>query len=367
MILFLGGILDTCDYFLECMREGREDVLFLDVKEEGLAARLMEIDAKITPGMLVFTFNNIGITITSGGKNYWEEKKVNLVNMYVDPPQWYKDALNMHLSCMTILTVDRKHLDFIHKYYPQQKCYFMPHGGYAVSGEKLPFAKRRNDVVYFGNKKRRLPIDDETMELLENAIMENPNLEGDEVLLGIFEGMGVPLPPSQEVDLLYSFYQTTRYNVQSRYQNKILKKLAKAGISLTIYGEGWEELKSAFPDNVKLAGRITPPECLEIMKDTKIVLNMMPWFKDGSHERVFHAMRNGAICLSDPSGYLRERFQDGETILYYDLKDLDTVVSKIQEILQDEERAQAIVKAAFDASAQDTWKHRLCEIEAIFA
>ena len=52
------------------------------------------------------------------------------------------------------------------------------------------------------------------------------------------------------------------------------------------------------------------------MRDARIALNVMPWFKDGAHDRVFTAMLQGTAALTDDSRYLREECRDGENICF---------------------------------------------------
>lgn len=47
---------------------------------------------------------------------------------------------------------------------------------------------------------------------------------------------------------------------------------------------------------------------MQAMRDARIALNVMPWFKDGAHDRVFTAMLQGTAALTDDSRYLREEW-----------------------------------------------------------
>lgn len=138
--------------------------------------------------------------------------------------------------------------------------------------------------------------------------------------------------------------------------------IANAGIDLHIFGGGWTCFADRLPNNVKLHGETTPQECIEKMKDCKIVLNMQPWFKDGAHERIFNAMLNGAVCLTDESVYLKERFQDLENIAFYQLDHLDVLADKIKMILEHPLLAEKIIANQKKATVHDTWRDRLDEI-----
>ena len=51
-----------------------------------------------------------------------------------------------------------------------------------------------------------------------------------------------------------------------------------------------------------------PDEGVDLMYDSKIVLNTMTWFKDGTHDRVFNGMLAGAVAVTDSSIYMKENF-----------------------------------------------------------
>ena len=49
----------------------------------------------------------------------------------------------------------------------------------------------------------------------------------------------------------------------------------------------------------------------------------MPWFKDGTHDRVFTAMLQHTLSLTDDSRYLRENFTDKKELVFYSLEKRD--------------------------------------------
>ena len=91
---------------------------------------------------------------------------------------------------------------------------------------------------------------------------------------------------------------------------------------MQVYGNGWEEFAdSNTRSKLVINGPIGFQEIQDLMCEAKIVLNVLPAFTDGAHERVFTSMLAGAVCLSDENRYLASNFRDGEDILLYSLKD----------------------------------------------
>jgi hypothetical protein len=85
----------------------------------------------------------------------------------------------------------------------------------------------------------------------------------------------------------------------------------------------------------------------------------MPYYKDGTHERVYIAMLNGAVCFTDRSGYLMERFTHGSNIVFFDHYELDVLCDNIKFILNNPAEAEAIIKNAAKSVVHETWSDRL--------
>ena len=60
------------------------------------------------------------------------------------------------------------------------------------------------------------------------------------------------------------------------------------------------------PQNiVRHGGQVTSERCVEAVQNARLSLNLMPWFKDGAHDRIFTAMLQQTVALTDDSRYLR--------------------------------------------------------------
>ncbi len=109
------------------------------------------------------------------------------------------------------------------------------------------------------------------------------------------------------------------------------------------------------------------------MRDAKIVLSTMTWFKDGTHDRVFNGMLQGAVAVSDTSGYMKEEFcgfldgssqADGRELLMFELEELEKLPSQVKMLLDDPQAMQRIADRGYDkAKASHTWRARVVELE----
>lgn len=108
-------------------------------------------------------------------------------------------------------------------------------------------------------------------------------------------------------------------NVRFHYRQLAIRALVDAGLKVHTYGEGYNYIECQHPENIIQHGSANSQQCLDKISQAKISLNVMPWFKDGAHDRVFNSCLNGAVSLTDSSRYLDEIFTDDENILFYDL------------------------------------------------
>ncbi|MDE6742470.1 MAG: glycosyltransferase [Lachnospiraceae bacterium] len=362
MIIFIKGPIATLNYFLNNMNQKIEDSVVLDICDKDYKQALSSIDEDIDENTIVITFNNVGINILANDQFYWDLKQVKLYNILVDPPQWFTQVFDLQIRSMTTVVVDRQHCDFIHKYYPKQKCSFLPHGGVRLTKEEIPYHERRMDVAYFANNKESVTLNTDIERMMYDLLIKYPKMTLDDIYDLFLKDQNLKFDLKQERELLELLYENTFYAVKDYFQKKIIMEIANAGIDLHIYGKNWEGIAGGFPNNVKLHGEITPQECIEKMKNCKIVLNMQPWFKDGAHERIFNAMLNGVVCFTDESKYLKERFIDMDNIVFYQLDHLDALVDKIKMILEHPLLAEKIIDNQKKTAAHDTWRDRLDEI-----
>lgn len=133
-------------------------------------------------------------------------------------------------------------------------------------------------------------------------------------------------------------------------------------------GKCWREEKPIEDWNYYLARQrnvtVYPPvnfvEALELLKQSRICLNSMPFFKDGTHERVFAALACGAVPLTSDNLYMREIFQEGWDLLFYQFTRLDEVNDRIRSLLGDESRRQQIAASGqAKVHASHTWDNRV--------
>lgn len=112
--------------------------------------------------------------------------------------------------------------------------------------------------------------------------------------------------------------------------------------------------------NVILHPSVPFTESLQILRQSKICLNSMPFFKDGTHERVFCSLACGCLPLTSSTRYLAEQFQEGKEILMYQPSKWNKVNDLIVDVLKNEKQRQLIAEQGRKKLMQHhTWDNRV--------
>ena len=101
--------------------------------------------------------------------------------------------------------------------------------------------------------------------------------------------------------------------MRSYFRGEIIKSLVEEEIPVHVFGANWDKLDCKKKEYLIPNGReVDSVTCARAIADARISLNIMPWFKDGAHDRVFTAMLQHTLSLTDDSKYLREIAADGK-------------------------------------------------------
>ncbi len=375
VILFKGAYA-TLDLFTEEINKeltgrGFETFVF-DVKEYqksfmGLAQFVQR------PVKAVIAYNNLGFNMELvPGKNIWDELNIPFVNILMDHPFHYKNALDVAPKKSIILCIDRKHVDYINRFWPDMYCVeFMAHGGVYVENGK-PWEERGIQVLYAGGLSSDL-VDglkpdcskytefdaNDLIKYATDRLIANSDLTTEEVIEEYLVAHNVLLDDERLSQIITDFRIIDSYAV-SYFREKVIEALIERGIKVTVYGNGWSKRDCINNPNFIYGGLVSPSEILELMKDSKIVLSTMTWFKDGSHDRVFHGMMAGAVCFTDYSKYISEEVRDGQNGFIFRLDKLDEMADKVEAVLKGEYDYEKIVaNGRGDALTNHTFKNRV--------
>ena len=335
------------------------------------------------------TFNFIGLRgeavfQTESGRSIWQEENLPILNILVDHPLYYHSCLKEAGERMRVFCVDREHVGYVRRFYPGVKVEFLPlagnelllsdgdgeHGTHRADvPEPVPYGRRTFDLVFTANYvsmemlEEKVKALDEDYRIFYRRITEDliadPAQSVDAVMeRHIRNDLGAV--PEEQLCAAMSGMIWIDLFVRSYFREKVVQTLADAGIIVRVFGADWEKIHCKKPQNVRTSGgKVNSAACVQAMRDARIALNVMPWFKDGAHDRVFTAMLQGTVALTDDSRYLREECRDGENICFYSLRALQQLPDQVVSLLEDPVRMAELAERGYRmAEKRHRWKNR---------
>ncbi len=379
-IVLCEGDIETLGYFSNQLaitfREAGYEVFLFNFQDE--INRMIQLAQFVRAGeTALVTFNYTGLIGETcfdvpDGSTVWNDADIYCINIVVDHPFYYHKFYEFLPKHYFQYCIDRSHMAYMQRFFPKLKVDFLPLGGTNLYQPLIPYEKRSMDVVFTGNyappktfENDITRIDEEYTTFYYRIIQElidNPDLTMEEaiekqVLLELpettVEELKSVMPNMIFIDLYVRFY----------FRGLVIQTLVDAGIKVHVFGSGWNQLPCKHPENLIIHGFVNSVQCLEAIADAKISLNVMPWFKDGAHDRVYNSMANGAVCVSDTSIYMNETLCDGKHIVFYSLKDITSLPTKIRELLDKPHKAEEIAKHGYEvAQNENMWAHRTKDI-----
>jgi hypothetical protein len=399
-IVMMEGGVETLSYFSHQMAGEFQKlgyaVFFYDLKQEESSAGKLRKFIRPRETVLV-TFNFQGLEKEAGvyreGIGYlWDTYHIPCYNIAADHPYFYDDRLKDLPEKYRHISIDRRQKAYFEEFYPEYVSRgFLPLAGTGLrQGEDEAKTGKAGaqgdaeqaapcyDVILTGNYTKLSffePyinwINEEYAAFYRGIIddlLEHPACTVEEVALAHCEREMGKEPNDQLRIALHKMIFIDLY-VRNYWRGKAVRTLVNAGIPVHVVGKGWEELEDVrHPECLKLHSQTASVTCLEMLADAKVSLNVMPWFKDGAHDRVFNSILNGAVCVTDPSCYLEEELHEGEGVCYVALQDMDALPEKVKDLLQnDSGRNEIVQRGRAIVEQKHTWAQRAKTLAAWIA
>ena len=326
----------------EFLKAGRNSVV-VQVDNRADAARLVDeiAEKKDIAGIIDFNTNLYSYDDIFDIED--EESTTGYVPLWhviLDHPLYHNSVLKSNLHDMRVICLDETHAKLIRKNYSHIKDVYVRPLPADTAQKLVPYTERSIDVLFTGTYTSSDDIisiamqsGKENMEIFQNMadyLINNPAhtietafehalCDGDESFAGSF------------MDRLELNFFADMF-IRAVIREELLMEMLRSGIDVDIFGHGWERFilkcdmvqnkEGVFGGKVKLHGETDYKNLPDIYADSRIALNVLPWFKAGQHDRISLAMCNGSVCVSDESIYLENKFVDGEYIFMYSLEDM---------------------------------------------
>lgn len=380
--IFFRGLIHTLDLytdeFVKLFTEANAECLVVNAAQiEDEMVRLKAFMLK--PVTAVISLNNIGLHLQfEDGKNIWDQYHIPFYNIMMDHPFHYKTALDTAPDQMVLLCMDKNHVNYVKRFYTNIKqVQFFPHAGIEIHKEreqKIPVAERKIDVLYAGGLSRYAAeglIPDlgriqefDAFAFVKNVLerlIKNPECTTEYVIEQCLGEINLKFNDEKLGDMITELRFLDSLAV-SFYREQMIRTLTDCGIQVTVFGLGWDRCEWESP-NLIYGGTLLPMQILELMNESKVVLNTMTWFKRGAHDRIFNGMLAGAAVVSDSSEYMQEQFADGNQLRMFSLQNLKELGEAVKDLLSNVNGVQTMADCGYQtAKEHHMWKNRLKDL-----
>lgn len=350
------------------------EILYLDITEKPFEGEVLKGFLDFRPA-LTLSFNSF--TADSNGRYFWEYMRIPHLAMLVDPPVYYREMTRSpyaYISCVDELDVAWLRQRDV------EKSFFLPH---AIERElhHPPEAERPYDVVLIGScydpdaahKSARAALSPELFHIYEISV-ERTLQEADKPFAFVVDEelsqRGISLDDEERRQLC--FYVDTFI----RGKERLALVQAIRDVDIHIFGDrgwlidygvrDWPELLRD-QSNVIFHPPLTYSDSLDILKKAKLSLNSMPFFKKGTHERIFASLAAGSIPISTQNLWLQDHFKDGEELLTFNWDNLSTLNERICDLLaHPQKRCHLAAQGQAKTLASHTWDSRAAILEEVF-
>lgn len=341
----------TVDYVINAWKQMNVDVIVIDLvsdsaHEDLIKAFHQEID-------FIFAFQGYGFIIkTTGNKYVFELLNKKCIAFIGDHPIYHDPLLQLGFDQLKIIVADQSHCSYIKKYYDDMlDVTTISNVGFMKANLIKPYRERTIDLYFPGSYENPKEIWEDIQKMdkwlmiisteMIKRLQEHTGWTLERALEDYLKEMEFALNSIEFRTLLRNLYKTDQY-IRAYFRDRCIRILCENGVKVLVCGNGWEKFWCGDMSNLEVIdnGELPLEKGLEIINNSKIILNISPWFKYGCSGREGKAFVNGALYLTDHCEYLDENFVDGEDIRFYSLDNIEELPSIVKDILSDDTRAE---------------------------
>lgn len=367
---------ETKRYFTEkfseaFIRSGIECRIY-DVVETKIHENILESIQEFEPDFTL-SFNSF---LPFEDNNYlWDLLKIPHLTMLLEPSLYSVNLINSPFSIIS--SVD--HFDCYGLSTQNfDRLFFMPHAVDRESCLVNEETAKIYDIVFIGScyhpeklkEKWEKEVSNEESKIILKAtelLLNNKEIPLQEALILSWKESKVPL---EEIDFLKLFSYIDKYS-KGLDRINLIKNIKNE--SVHIFGssfeddpssiKGWEDLLTG-QKNVTFHKEVSYAEGLNILQKSKISLNSSPFFKNGSHERIFSGFAAGSLVITNRTLFTDQEFNDDSIV--YDPNHYEEIESKIKFYLTNElKRKEAVSKYRQKILKNHTWDLRVSLVKEV--
>lgn len=338
----------------------------------------MEFIRACKPQETIFTCSFNSIIPFQDGKYIADQTGVPHVAFFVDPAFNYKEVF---ASSNTIITcVDHFDCEYVRSKNFNRVFFW----GHAIERELAPAIDQEKpyDVVFLGScydhenlrqfwRQRFTKAD---IEIIESAVAVVLGDNATPLYLAVQKAMkesGLIWQTEEEFETKFNFYAYYVDNyMRGKDRTELIRSIKNAQVH--VFGDlcwrtekpvlGWEHSLEGMK-NVTIHPAVPFEASLEILKQSKICLNSMPFFKNGTHERIFTGLACGALPITTDNLWIRDNFEHEQNILIYRSNHWNEVDEWVAKYLNNPSKREQIVQEGREKVMREhTWDVRVQQL-----
>lgn len=282
---------------------------------------------------------------------------ITMINIFMDHPMSFASCMADPPDQYIQLMPDEHHIEFARRFYHIKNGFFLPHMASLSKGisDAEPLEKKEISLLFPGNYRSVNELYQDINERFKDSeantlalqVLEYLIANPSETMEGAFDRCVADNKMEMPDELIAYFLDHAKlldHFIRMYYRSKVLGTIIKAGLPVTIVSEGWYDFPPAAAKNVTIVPATNFTGIFPYMDKSNITLNVMPWFKAGTHDRIFNALVHNSCPLTDKSTWLVEHLEENVECAYYSLEQLDRLPDQIYAILNDPELQRRIIQ-----------------------
>lgn len=312
----------------------------------------------------------------------WDSINVLCVNILMDHPLRFHVTMTNHPKRYIQFCCDHDHVAYVQKYFSEHvpEVYFMPHAGTLPSENNISSMDASiYDVLFCGTYYQPDSYFDtidswfeagstlnQFYKTLADYMITNHNLSTEQAVLDVVELFHMEVTPDKLLSL-FRFSEPIDWRARMFFREKVITTLIDSGADVWLLGRGWQNHPSfGAPNMHQINERVPFADTLPFMQKAKINLNIMPWFKSGTHDRIFNIFLNHSLPITDPSSWLLNNYpiwetkKDNETgcLPVFELDHIENLPATINYFIKNDSiRQDLILRGQKHTKANYTWKN----------
>lgn len=323
----------------------------------------------------VFDFNSeLPRLKMDDGSYFLDHIHAPFYDILLDHPLYHHDTLKHQISDFHVLCLDENHKKYVEEFYPHiASANFFSMTGEDRFPEDASYPKKQIDLLFSGTYTDYRQIEDSislSPSFLGDITRKLIDLMQNDASLTQEASLKKLLPSLEEAEIIE---ETFPLHMQACFlcdsylrafgREQLLLFLANANVPLTIVGNGWRKSPLSNFSKINILDDIAFSDTFALFRQSKITLNLLPGFKNGTHDRIYSSMLNHSLCLTDASPILEKQFQNCHEICFYEPNAPKDLAEQIFSLLSCDRRLEEISQNGyFAAKKSHSWLARAASL-----